>query len=170
MTTNLIVRAVFFTIALPGVVAFATPCLILRRAASLHMPRISALTVAAAAFWTESVAALLHSIWGFAMYGEGTLAPVDPPKHLVVRGLYRYTRNPMYLAVGSMLLSEAILFSSGAVLAYAALCGLLFDAFVMCYEEPTLQREFGPLWEQYCRAVPRWGIARSPYIPTTGAT
>jgi protein-S-isoprenylcysteine O-methyltransferase Ste14 len=73
----------------------------------------------------------------------------------------------MYVAVVCMLLSEATYFRSWALLLYAVLAWLLFHAFVLCYEEPRLRDKFGVLWEQYGRAVPRWGIARRPYTPTT---
>ncbi len=168
MKPGLVARAVFFTVALPGIVAVAVPCAILNRSTPIEIPAISPSLIITAAVWALSVAALLHSIWGFAIYGQGTLAPVDPPKVLVVRGLYRHTRNPMYLAVVCMVLAEAVLFRSGAILIYAALCWLVFHAFVLYYEEPTLRKEFGAIWEQYSRAVPRWGIARRPYTPATG--
>ncbi len=168
MKPGLVARAVFFTVALPGIVAVTIPCATLNRSEPTLLPAISLLAIVAVALWVLSAGALLHSIWGFAAYGQGTLAPVDPPKVLVVRGLYRHTRNPMYLAVVCMVLAEAVLFRSGAILIYAALCWLVFHAFVLYYEEPTLRKEFGVIWEQYSRAVPRWGIARRPYTPATG--
>jgi protein-S-isoprenylcysteine O-methyltransferase Ste14 len=168
MKPGLIARAIFFTIALPGVVAIGVPCGILLRSGPILPPAISPPALIAAALWALSGTALLHAIWGFAAYGAGTLAPIDPPRVLVVRGLYRHTRNPMYLAVGCMLWSEAILFRSGAILMYATLVCLLFYLFVVWYEEPTLRQEFGLVWEEYCRAVPRWGLTRRPYTPAAG--
>jgi protein-S-isoprenylcysteine O-methyltransferase Ste14 len=169
MKAGLIARAVFVTFAVPGVVTIAAPYVILHRSGAVWMPALSLLSSGAATMWAVSLAALLHSIWAFAAYGEGTLVPVDPPKVLVVRGLYRYTRNPMYLGVVGMLLSEAILFRSSPILIYAAVAWLLFHVFVVHYEEPTLRRDFGPMWQKYCEAVPRWGIVRRPYTPPTRA-
>jgi protein-S-isoprenylcysteine O-methyltransferase Ste14 len=160
-------RAIAATVALPGVVAIAVPYAILRRADSLTVPQPSPLAILAAAWWLGSVAALLHSIWAFAAHGRGTLAPVDPPSVLVVRGLYRHTRNPMYLAVLSSLFAAALLFRSGAVLMYAVLCGLCFHLFVCLYEEPRLRSQFGTSFERYARAVPRWGFTTRSY-PTGG--
>jgi protein-S-isoprenylcysteine O-methyltransferase Ste14 len=92
----------------------------------------------------------------FVRAGRGTPAPVDPPKALVVCGLYRWTRNPMYVGVTSVLLAEAWLLASPALAAYAASVALGFHAFVVLHEEPFLQRRFGEDYTAYCRAVPRW--------------
>jgi len=166
MSVRLLARALLATIALPGVVAIAVPYAILQRSGPVTLPAPSALTILAAVWWSLSLAALLHSIWAFAAHGRGTLAPVDPPRLLVVDGLYRYTRNPMYLAVLSSLIAASLLFRSPAILLYAALCGLCFHLFVVGYEEPALRAQFGSSFERYAQAVPRWGIARRPYPPT----
>src|SRR5207237_3338453 len=95
------------------------------------------------------VAGLLWCIWSFFSEGRGTLAPVDPPKHLVVRGLYRYVRNPMYVSVVKILLAEAIFFISVSVLTEAGVFVILAHLFVTCYEEPALRRQFGKSYERY---------------------
>ena len=100
--------------------------------------------------------------WLFVSRGKGTPAPIDPPKHLVVTGPYRYVRNPMYVAVTAILLGEAALFGSGTLLAYAGLCFIGFNIFVRFYEEPALRKKFGPAYEEHCRAVPRWIPRRLP--------
>ncbi|HVO22380.1 MAG TPA: isoprenylcysteine carboxylmethyltransferase family protein [Candidatus Margulisiibacteriota bacterium] len=92
----------------------------------------------------------------FVREGEGTPAPVAPTVRLVVGGAFRYVRNPGYVAVVSLLVGQALLFASVAVLLYALVVGLAFHAFVMLYEEPTLRRQFGAEYEAYCRKVPRW--------------
>jgi protein-S-isoprenylcysteine O-methyltransferase Ste14 len=92
----------------------------------------------------------------FVREGEGTPAPVAPTLHLVVGGTFRYVRNPGYIAVVSMLVGQALLFSSVAVLLYALIVALAFHIFVVLYEEPTLSRHFGDVYEAYCRDVPRW--------------
>ncbi|HEX4633202.1 MAG TPA: isoprenylcysteine carboxylmethyltransferase family protein [Gemmatimonadales bacterium] len=99
---------------------------------------------------------LLICIWDFARKGKGTLAPVDPPKHLVVEGLYRYVRNPMYVGVFWILFGELLLVWTTAFLGYLILFAVAVNVFVMGYEEPTLRRLFGPEYDEYCRRVGRW--------------
>lgn len=102
-------------------------------------------------------AALLAAcIWEFARSGQGTLAPVDPPRELVVRGLYRYVRNPMYLSVTTIVLGELLLTGSRALLTYWVIWFLAVNLFVIGYEEPTLRRRFGTSYERYTRQVGRW--------------
>jgi protein-S-isoprenylcysteine O-methyltransferase Ste14 len=98
----------------------------------------------------------LWCAWDFAVAGRGTPLPLDPPKELVVRGLYRYVRNPMYLGVFSVLLGEALFFASGALVWLAVAGGVCVNLFVLCYEEPTLRHKFGAAYERYCARVPRW--------------
>jgi protein-S-isoprenylcysteine O-methyltransferase Ste14 len=100
-------------------------------------------------------------IWEFARRGRGTLAPVDPPTTLVVQGLYRYVRNPMYVSVTMIVLGEAVLAGSRALLAYWAVWFLAVNLFVIGYEEPTLQRRFGPAYGRYRATVRRW-LPRRP--------
>lgn len=126
----------------------------------------SALSVVAGIVGLVGTGELLHCIWGFAVHGKGTLAPLDPPKVLVVREAYGYTRNPMYVAVVVVLVSEAVFFGSTALLIYAGIGFLGFHLFVLGYEEPHLRRQFGTLYDQYCRAVARWGIRFRPYTPS----
>jgi protein-S-isoprenylcysteine O-methyltransferase Ste14 len=99
--------------------------------------------------------------WLFVFEGKGTPAPIDPPKNLVVTGPYRFVRNPMYVAVTTMLIGEAVFFGSGVLLVYAGLCFAGFNLFVRFYEEPALRRKFGQAYEEHCRTVPRW-IPKSP--------
>jgi protein-S-isoprenylcysteine O-methyltransferase Ste14 len=91
------------------------------------------------------------------------LAPIDAPKVLVVRGAYEYTRNPMYLAVLSILISETILFQNGHMLTYTAIVFICFYLFVRFYEEPGLRKRFGVAYQDYCRVVPRWWFTLHPY-------
>jgi protein-S-isoprenylcysteine O-methyltransferase Ste14 len=99
---------------------------------------------------------LISCIWAFARRGRGTLAPVDPPQELVVRGLYRYVRNPMYLSVTTILLGEALVARSHALLLYWAIWFVAANLFVIGYEEPALRRRFGKSYELYTRQVGRW--------------
>jgi protein-S-isoprenylcysteine O-methyltransferase Ste14 len=99
---------------------------------------------------------LIACIVEFARRGRGTLAPVDPPRDLVVQGLYRYVRNPMYLSVTTIVLGELLLTRSMALLAYWAIWFAVVNVFVIGHEEPALRRQFGASYEQYTRNVPRW--------------
>jgi protein-S-isoprenylcysteine O-methyltransferase Ste14 len=95
-------------------------------------------------------------VWDFATFGHGTPAPIDAPKKLVVRGLYRYTRNPMYLGVLTIILGWAIAFQGLALVAYAVIVWACFQAFIVLYEEPHLRRTFGSEYEAYSQRVSRW--------------
>ena len=100
----------------------------------------------------------LPCVWQFAWRGLGTPAPFDPPRRLVVSGPYRWVRNPMYIGMGIALIGEGIVFPN-LTTTMLAMVGILFVAitlFVMGYEEPTLRRNFGADYENYCRAVHRW--------------
>ena len=99
---------------------------------------------------------LLKCVWDFAAIGRGTLSIVDPPRKLVVRGLYRYVRNPMYVSVLTIVFGEALFFQSKPLLQYALGCLLAVHLIVTFYEEPTLRRRFGESYVDYCRAVRRW--------------
>ena len=97
----------------------------------------------------------------FVWEGHGTPAPIAPTEHLVVGGPYRWTRNPGYVAVVSMIAGQGLFFASPQVLVYAAALFVGFHLFVVLYEEPTLRRTFGAEFDAYCARVPRW-IPRRP--------
>jgi len=99
---------------------------------------------------------LLESFVRFAIEGLGTPAPILPTQHLVVRGFYRYVRNPMYVAVVSIILGQALLLGNADLLLYAALVWAAFHAFVLMYEEPKLRKTYGAEYEAYCAQVRRW--------------
>lgn len=101
-------------------------------------------------------ALLAACIIEFARSGRGTLSPVDPPKHLVVRGLYRYVRNPMYLSVTTIVLGEALLTRSRPLAIYWLVWFTAANLFVIGYEEPTLHSRFGQSYEEYAARVGRW--------------
>jgi len=98
----------------------------------------------------------LSCVFAFAFIGKGTPAPFDPPRRLVIRGPYRFVRNPMYLGVATALAGAALFYTSTALLAFVALFLVVTHLFVLLYEEPTLQRSFGPEYEVYCHSVHRW--------------
>ena len=170
MKMHLIVRATFFTLLFPGTVTILGPCSILGSVGVESWRNLSILRFVAVIVGISGAATLIHCVWGFAFYGEGTLAPIDPPKSLIVRGLYQYNRNPMYLGVLTVLAAETLFFSSPALFGYSAVIFLVFHLFVLMYEEPHLKGQFGQHYLDYCRAVPRWGIALHPFNNSAGAT
>jgi protein-S-isoprenylcysteine O-methyltransferase Ste14 len=99
---------------------------------------------------------LLESFARFALEGMGTPAPVLPTRHLVVKGFYRYMRNPMYVAVLSIIVGQALLLGSGYLLVYAVVVWAGFLGFVLSYEEPKLRKTYGAEYEAYCARVRRW--------------
>lgn len=99
---------------------------------------------------------ILDSFARFAIQGLGTPAPVFPTHHLVVSGLYRYVRNPMYVGVVSAILGQGLIFGSIKLLGYGAFIWLLFHLFALTYEEPTLRASFGSEYKAFCAEVPRW--------------
>ena len=106
---------------------------------------------------------LLHAFARFAFEGLGTPAPVAPTERVVVGGVYRHVRNPMYLAVLATIIGQALLLGRPGLLAYAAVVGVAFVCFVRFYEEPTLADRFGESYERYRRAVPGWRPRLKPW-------
>ena len=102
------------------------------------------------------VITLVDAFVRFVVEGLGTPAPVAPTEQLVVGGLYRHVRNPMYVAVVAIVVGQALLLGQPVLLGYAATVGFAMAVFVHAYEEPALARQFGEQYERYRRAVPRW--------------
>ena len=146
----------FFLLIAPGTVAGLVPWWISAwqvRSPLLHFfpfRWIGVLVIVA------GVPVLLDSFARFALKGLGTPAPVFPTRHLVVTGLYRYVRNPMYVAVVSAILGQGLILGNVTLLEYGGLVWLLFHVFVLVYEEPTLRASFGSEYKAYCAEVPRW--------------
>src|SRR5689334_4757474 len=129
-------------------------------AALLGLP---VLRLAGGALLALGITGLLDSFLRFALQGIGTPAPVFPTRHLVVTGLYRYVRNPMYVAVVSAIVGQGLLFGNVAVLEYSGIVWLLFHVFVLLYEEPTLRVSFGSEYKVFCAEVPRWIPRLTPW-------
>lgn len=170
MKAFLAIRALFFVALLPGTVAGYVPYRILLASNKLHLPPLGISAMAAGVFVLTGALILLRCVWDFFARGKGTLAPVDPPRTLVVTGLYRYTRNPMYNGVLAVLLGQAWLYSSTSLLEYAGFVLVAFHLFVVLYEEPTLEAQFQEPYRAYRDAVPRWGFTTHPYEERTGST
>jgi protein-S-isoprenylcysteine O-methyltransferase Ste14 len=152
----LLIRSVFFTIVIPGTVTVLVPYLVVSPHVALLIADWNVVRLAGSIAMVPGLLILLKCIWDFGWVGGGTLAPIDPPTELVVSGLYRYVRNPMYLGVFILLLGEVALFQSTDLLEYTAGCVLFINLTVVFYEEPALRRKFGRSYERYCETVSRW--------------
>ena len=151
---SLVLRSLLWTVLLPGMIAGFVPW----RYFGVAHARITTAprTLLALGIIAAGVALLATCIWEFARSGRGTLSPVDPPKELVVQGLYRYVRNPMYVGVCTTIFGEALLIRSTALALYGVGFFLLANLWIRVYEEPYLRSRFGESYERYTRRVGRW--------------
>lgn len=147
--------AVFFVLA-PCVVAGVIPWWLTGWEVAAPLPFWAPLRAVGVVLAGAGVVVLVQAFVRFVVEGIGTPAPVAPTAELVVGGLYRYVRNPMYLAVLAIIVGQALLLGQLVLLAYGALVALAFVAFVHFYEEPTLQRQFGAQYDEYRATVPGW--------------
>ena len=145
--------ALFFAVA-PSVVAGVIPYLLTgwETEAEWWPP----IRVLGALVVVLSAAVLVHAFARFVVEGLGTPAPVAPTERLVIGGLYRYVRNPMYLAVSAVIVGQALILGRPGLLVYAFAFEAVVWTFVRVYEEPTLARTYGAEYEAYRRAVPGW--------------
>jgi protein-S-isoprenylcysteine O-methyltransferase Ste14 len=148
-------RSLLWTILLPGVMAGYLPWRFFGLNA-VHPDLGRPADMLGLLFAGAGVVLLGACILEFARSGRGTLAPVDPPKELVVQGLYRFVRNPMYLSVAMILIGECLLTRTLPLLEFTAGWFVAVNLFVLGYEEPTLRRMFGESYERYVRRVGRW--------------
>lgn len=124
-----------------------------------------AIRLAGFALVATGAVVLMGAFVRFVTEGRGTPAPVAPTERLVVGGLYRYVRNPMYLAVTATIVGQALLLGQIELLVYAGLFLATTAAFVHWYEEPMLFRRYGSKYEAYRRAVPGWWPRRHAWVP-----
>ncbi len=148
----LLFKNLLFTVLVPGTVAVYVPLVIARGCA----PASGFARASALALLLLGAAIYSWCVWDFASFGRGTPAPIDAPKKLVVRGLYRYTRNPMYVGVLTVILGWATLFRAANLILYALVVGTGFHLFIVLYEERRLAMEFGDQYEGYRSQVVRW--------------
>jgi protein-S-isoprenylcysteine O-methyltransferase Ste14 len=147
-----LVKTLVFTLVVPGTVGVYVPWRL--RGAGPH--------AVAATGWlglmplVAGTVVYLWCAWDFAAFGRGTPLPLDAPKKLVARDLYRVVRNPMYVGVLLVIFGQALLFASLATLGYGIVVALAFHLFVLLYEEPALQHQFGRTYDGYRKNVPRW--------------
>jgi protein-S-isoprenylcysteine O-methyltransferase Ste14 len=149
-----ITGSVIFLVIAPGVVAGLVPWWLTGWQPGVGWP--VPVRITGAMLIGAGAVVLLVAFAQFAIQGRGTPAPPAPTEQLVVRGLYRYVRNPMYLAVLAVITGQALLLSRPVLLAYAAAVAVAFFAFVYGYEQPSLARRYGAQYEAYRKAVPGW--------------
>ncbi len=156
------VGSLLFLVVTPGVVAGLVPWGLTGWKVA-HPPLIIA--VVGYVILVAGVVVLLHAFVRFVTEGVGTPAPVAPTRHLVIGGLYRYVRNPMYIAVALTILGQAMVLGRPVLLVYALIFGVTVGSFVHLYEQPTLARRFGAEYDAYRDAVPAWLPRRTPWRP-----
>ena len=160
-----VVGTVLFLLLAPGTVAGLVPWWISGWKFEAPLLGIAWTRWLGVALMAGGAPALLDSFARFALQGLGTPAPVLPTSRLVVTGLYRRVRNPMYLGVVTVVLGQGLLIGSARVLGYGIWLWLIFHLFVLGYEEPTLERSFGTEYDRFCRNVPRWIPRLRPWRP-----
>ena len=147
----LFLRALISFLVLPGTVAGLVPVWIV----STDRGRGHGLLLGVVPLAIGAVI-LLWCVRDFYVSGKGTLAPWDPPKRLVIVGLYRFTRNPMYVGIVLLLVGWGLLAASPWLAGYTVILAIAFHLRVVLYEEPRLKKQFGNEWASYAAAVPRW--------------
>lgn len=156
----LLLKNLLFAIIAPGTVAVFLPLFI----AGDRSPATG--RSLAIAFILLGLGTLIYTwcVWDFASHGRGTPAPIDAPKRLVIRGLYRCTRNPMYLGVLTVIVGWAVFFQTATLVFYAVFVFACFHTFIRLYEEPALTRGFGNEYSAYTARVGRW-LPKPPQGP-----
>jgi protein-S-isoprenylcysteine O-methyltransferase Ste14 len=151
-----IVGSAIFLVIAPGFIAGLAPWWISHWRFEDSFPAMPLFRVAGGFLIALGSVGLLDSFARFAVQGVGTPAPAFPTIDLVVTGLYRYVRNPMYVAVASAILGQGLFLGNAALLGYGAIVWAFFHLFVLVYEEPTLKMSFGVEYDAFRAAVPRW--------------
>lgn len=154
---SLFFRNLFFTILQPGLVAGLFPYWILGdKASKIFNQPLQLYQYLGGLLFLIGLLIMFDCITRFAVDGRGTLSPADPTKKLVIKGLYRFSRNPMYIGVMMILIGEVIFFQSYNLCIYTLFIFLAFSLFIRLVEEPRLRKDFGIEYYQYCKKVPRW--------------
>ena len=148
-------KTLIFSILVPGTVAFVFPWLLLQQQWG-PVPMFPSVWLFGFLPLLLGIGLYLWCAGAFTFIGKGTPAPIDAPKFLVKEGPYQWVRNPMYLAVLSMVIGQAILFRSFLLVGYALFVGAVVHVFVVFVEEPSLRDHFGKGYESYLHTVPRW--------------
>jgi protein-S-isoprenylcysteine O-methyltransferase Ste14 len=156
-----LIRAITYATLFIGIVLVYLPSRFVRWSGIVEPATTGAPQVAGMIMVTIGTALALWCVFTFVFIGKGTPAPFDPPKKLVIRGPYRFVRNPMYIGAGMTLAGAALFYESLSIFIYTGLFFLITHLFVVLYEEPTLRRTFGNDYAAYCRGVGRWMPKRS---------
>ena len=161
-TIAILGSALFFAVA-PSTVAGLVPWWITRWEFRPPFFDLDATRAVGILLIVAGLPGLVDSFARFALQGLGTPAPIAPTQNLVVTGLYRYVRNPIYVALVAVILGQAVLFGDWRLLLYGALVFVAFHIFVLAYEEPTLTENFGAEYETYRANVSRWIPRLTPW-------
>ncbi len=153
---SLFLRNLFFTILQPGLVTILFPYFIINQTGASFPVDISIYHIAGIILFIIGLVILLICIFRLAIKGKGTLSPLDPTTKLVISGMYKYSRNPMYVGAMIMLIGESIIFQSTALWIYAIIVFVAFNLFIWLHEEPRLSRDFGDEYREYRHKVRRW--------------
>lgn len=154
---SLLARNLVFTVLQPGLVTVLFPYLLLRNTDHSFWPDVwTILHYAGFGLMLFGVSILLWCVSRFVVEGKGTISPLDPTRKLIAAGVYRFSRNPMYIGVMLLLMGEAIFWQSLVLAAYAGIVFLAFNLFIILHEEPRLKRDFGDEYERYFQKVRRW--------------
>lgn len=154
---SLVIRNLIFTVLQPGVVAGLVPWYLAKdKFREAFNASFQLYHYGGALLFLIGFAILLHCIYRFIVEGLGTISPADPTTRLVVKGLYRFSRNPMYVGVMMMLIGEATFTASSNLWIYSGCIFLAFHLFILLVEEPRLRKDFGEAYDVYCQRVRRW--------------
>jgi len=151
---QLIVKSLLFTLLIPGMVAGLIP-FIITKGVSVD---IGGFFISGILFMLVGVVIYCWCVWDFTVFGLGTPAPIDSPKKLVTRGLYDYTRNPMYVGVICFIVGWILIYTNLLILVYGLCVALCFQLLVVFYEEPILLQMFGDEYLAYKQSVNRWVV------------
>jgi protein-S-isoprenylcysteine O-methyltransferase Ste14 len=157
-------RAIVYSTLFIGLLLIYLPTRVLSWSGIVRPPAIERPQIAGIILGSAGAAVALWCIFTFARIGRGTPAPFDPPRRLVIRGPYRFVRNPMYIGAGLALGGAALFYKSVPLVIYAGVFLLACHLFVLSYEEPTLKQSFGPEYEAYCQRVSRWWPGAWPVL------
>ena len=169
MSARLGVITALFFLAAPGTLAGVVPYLLTRWEAHDWGAANPFVRAGGGVLFAAGLAALVGCFRRFVTEGRGTPAPLHPPTTLVVHGLYRYVRNPMYVAVTAIILGEALMLRRYILFAWSAAVWLTFHLFVVLYEEPKLRGTFGASYDAYRAGVRRWWPRWTPWRGAHGA-
>lgn len=162
------IKVIIFTILVPGTVTVLIPFGLLLLENKPLPTSVGLYEIIGLTLMSVGVSIYIWCTWDFVAKGQGTPAPIEPPKKLVLKSLYRISRNPMYVGILSILIGESFLLRSFIFAAYATVVFICFHFFILFYEEPTLRKQFGEEYIRYCKRAPRWLIRWPLRVPSAG--